>query len=194
MVVLLGIAKQYAESMADVPDAASKKRAAETAVAYSKKALKLAPNHGEAHLSLSISYGRLLDFQGAKKKVELSRLVKNHADKAIRLNPNSDYAWHMLGRWHRGIVNVDPLMKGLAKIVYGGLPEASNREAIDAFKKAIELNPNRLSHHIELGMALCDIGKKKEGRAAIERGLSMPVRERADPDTKRRGKLFLSKL
>jgi hypothetical protein len=39
------------------------------------------------------------------------------------------------------------------KLVYGGLPKASNQEAIADFKKAAALAPHRIIHHAGLAMA-----------------------------------------
>lgn len=41
-------------------------------------------------------------------------------------------------------------LTALVKLVYGGLPAASNEVAIQNFKKAIELAPNRIIHHLQL--------------------------------------------
>ncbi|MDF1755399.1 MAG: hypothetical protein P1U89_21605 [Verrucomicrobiales bacterium] len=194
VVVLLGIAKQYGESMVDEASDAGKKKAGEMALAYSKKALNLAPENSDANLAVSISYGRLLDYIGSKQKVEYSKYVKQYAEEAIRLNPKSDYAWHMLGRWNTGVAELSPVVKGIAKMVYGGIPQGSYSEAISAYRKAIALNPERLVHQIEMGITLAAMGRTAEAKAAIEKGISMPVRERDDPSNKKRGREALSKL
>ena len=41
------------------------------------------------------------------------------------------------------------LLKGIVRLAYGGLPEASNAQAIQNFKKAIELAPSRIIHHLQ---------------------------------------------
>ena len=38
-------------------------------------------------------------------------------------------------------------------MIYGQLPDASYQESVNYFKKAVELNPNRLANHIGLGRA-----------------------------------------
>lgn len=192
--VLVGIAKQYGESMVDTTNKDTKIQRGEISLRYAKKALQVAPDFSDAHLAVAVCYGRLMDYEGAKTKVEYSRLVKIHADKAISLDPRSDYAWHLLGRWHRGIAEITPVVRGFAKVVYGGLPDGSNAEAAKAFRKAISLNPDRLAHYIELGIALLADGHLKEGKSFIEKGLSMPVKEKGDPESKAQGKAALADL
>ena len=82
----------------------------------------------------------------------------------------------------------------LAHLLYGGLPKGSNEEAERDMKKAIELNPNRLMHYIELGRIYAQMGRKDDARKFINKGLSMPDTEKDDPETKQRGRETLRKL
>jgi Flp pilus assembly protein TadD len=61
-------------------------------------------------------------------------------------------------------------------------------------QKAMELNPNRLMHYIELGRIYADMGRKDEARLYINKGLVMPDTEKDDPETKQRGRETLEKL
>jgi Flp pilus assembly protein TadD len=79
-------------------------------------------------------------------------------------------------------------------VLYGGLPEGSNEEAERDMKKALELNPNRLMHYIELGRIYAQMGRKDDARQFINKGLAMPDTEKDDPETKRRGRETLQKL
>ena len=65
---------------------------------------------------------------------------------------------------------------------------------MDAFKRAIALNPDRVAHHIELGLTYADIGEPRKAEREIRKGLALPSKERDDPDTKARGKAVLDKL
>lgn len=192
--LLIKIAKQYGEAMVDLPDKDDQLASGRKALDYAKRAVDLAPNLSDAQLAVAICYGRLLDLVSAREKVEYSRLIKQHTEQALKLNENSDYAWHMLGRWHRAVATTGPLLKGIVEIVYGGLPDASEEEAVEAFKKAIALNPDRVAHHIELGLTYADIGEPQKAEQEIRKGLSLPSKERDDPDTKARGKEVLDEL
>lgn len=192
--LLIKIATQYGESMVDLQDEASQQAAGEQALAYARRALALAPDKADAHLAVAICHGRLLDYLPAREKVEASRLVKVHAEKATALDPSSDYAWHMLGRWHRAVATTGALLKGIVNLVYGGLPDASNADAAAAFQKAIQLAPDRVSHHIELGITYAEMGRPDDARQSLKRGLTLPDRERDDPDTKARGREWLEKV
>jgi tetratricopeptide (TPR) repeat protein len=188
------IAKQYGESMVDAASSAEKRALGEKALAHAKRAVSLAPELGDAHLALAICYGRLMDLMGIKTKVEYSRLVKEHGDKAVAVDPESDYAWHMLGRWHQAVCTTNKLLLGTVKLVYGELPESSLDQAAECFSNAATLAPQRVAHWIELGRTYALQGKSKEAREAINHGLALPNTERDDPDTKARGEATVKTL
>ena len=70
----------------------------------------------------------------------------------------------------------------------------SSAEAVSCFQKAIEINPNRLMHYIELGQTYAQMGKTADARSLIKKGLAMPNQEKDDPEIKRRGRETLAKL
>ena len=154
----------------------------------------LAPNDSEAQLSPALSYGKMVPLQGIKEQTEAARRIKDAADKAIRLDPHNDLAWHVLGRWNRVLANVNVMKRVLASFIYGELPAGSNAEAVLCFQKAIEINPNRLMHYIELGQTYAQMGKTADARRLIAKGLAMPDVEKDDPEIKRRGRETLAKL
>ena len=192
--LLIKIAKQYGESMAGMTNKDAQRKAGETALAYSQRAVKLAPSLADAHLAVAICYGRLLELMPARQKVEYSKLVRQGAEKAIQIDPKSDYAWHMLGRWHQAVATMDGFTKAIVKIIYGGLPDASLAEAVKCFEKARQLKPDRLAHTVELGRTYAMMGRKVEARKYLDQGLAMQNKERDDPDTKARGRETLKLL
>jgi tetratricopeptide (TPR) repeat protein len=155
----------------------------------------LDPKDPDAQLAVAISYGRLQPLVGNWEKIEASRIIKEAADKAIKLDPDSDLGWHVLGRWHSGIADVNSVKRILANVLYGAvLPESTYEESARCFQKAIRLNPNRLMHYIELGRVYAKMGKNDDARLFITKGLAMQNTEKDDPETKREGQEVLAKL
>ncbi|HBJ87169.1 MAG TPA: hypothetical protein DDZ88_25580 [Verrucomicrobiales bacterium] len=192
--LLLRIARQYRHLMTDATSISEKLRLGGMALGYGKRAAALAPNDSEAQLSPAITYGKMLPLQGSKEQVDASPRIKAGADKAIRLDPRNDVAWHVLGRWHQALANVGGLKRALGGLIYGKLPTTTNEAAVTCFDKAIAINPNRLRHHIELGRTYAQMGKNAEARRFIEKGLAMPNMEHDDPELKQRGREALAKL
>jgi tetratricopeptide (TPR) repeat protein len=192
--ILVRIARQYRYLMTDASEQADKMRFGYLALEYSNRAAACGPEDCEAQLATAITLGKMLPFMATKDQVAASPKIKESVDKALRLDPKDDTAWHILGRWHRVLADVNTVKRALAGIIYGGLPKGSNEEAEHAMKKAIELNPNRLMHYIELGRIYAQMGRKEEAKQYINKGLAMPNAEKDDPETKQRGRETLAKL
>jgi len=192
--LLVRISREYRHLMSDASKTEEKIRLGGIAVDYAKRAATLGPNDPEARLAVAISYGKLQPLESMKEKVATSRTIKSEADKAIKLDPRSDLAWHVLGRWNMGYAEITGVKRKLAELVYGELPTTTYEDAAKCFEKAIELKPDRLMHYIELGLVYSHMGRTDDARRVITKGLAMNDTEKDDPETKRRGEEELAKL
>ena len=192
--LLTKIARQYRHLMTDAPDRNAKLRLGALALNFGLRAATLGPKDSDAQLSPAITYGKMLPFQGTKEQVAASPLIKVAVDKAIKLNPRNDNAWHILGRWHESLANVGTIKRTLGQLIYGALPPSTHEEAIICFEKALDINPLRLRHCIEMGRTYAQMGKTNEARKWINKGLAMPNTEKDDPETKARGRETLATL
>ena len=188
------IAREFALAMPDAPSATAKLALGQKALAFAQRAVATDPQNATAHLALAICYGRLASLVDNKTKLAYSKLVKSHAEQSIALNPSDDYAYHVLGAWHYEMASLNPILLGLAKLIYGNLPPASYTNASSNFQKAIQLNPQRVSHHVELGRTYAALGQKALAQAELKKGLSLPNTEKDDPESKQRAELSLRKL
>jgi tetratricopeptide (TPR) repeat protein len=192
--VLRRIAKQYSQQMVSESTSPRNRELGAKALDYAKRAEAADPGNAEGHLSLAIVYGKVAMMESPRTKVAYSRLIKEEAEKAIQLDPSQDYAWHVLGRWNYELANFNAALRFLAQAIYGKFPEASNERAAECFRRAISLQPQRVIHHIELGRTYAALGRKEEARAELEKGLSLPSREKDDDETKARGRKALAAL
>jgi tetratricopeptide (TPR) repeat protein len=142
---------------------------------YGEKAVMLNPDGAKGHLRLSIAIGRVALDAGAKERVRLSKEVKKEVDLAIKLDPNDDIAYHVLGRWNRKLANLSWIERGFANMFLGGVPaDASEENAAANFKKAIEINPGYINHHLELGMTYEMMDMDEEAKAEYQKCLNLP--------------------
>ena len=169
------IAKQYGESMNDVATKAEKKAFGEKALACSKRSVAADPKNPQAQLALAVSYGRVAPFLDNKTKIAYSKLVKEHVERSLALDPKNDLSWHVLGAWHYELANLNPILRTIAKVIYGDIPAASNEAAVKSFKKALELNPRRVANHVELGRTYVALGQKDLAKASLEKGSPFPT-------------------
>ncbi len=192
--LLLRISRQYRHMIPAAATPGEKLALGNWALSYDRKAAVLAPSDSEAQLSPAITYGKMIPYQGKAEQVASTPLIKTAADKALRLDPRNDNAWHVLGRWNQSLANVTGLKRTFGEMMYGKLPVGTYAESVKCFDKAIAINPNRLRHYIELGCTYALMNEPKTARRFLEKGLAMPNLERDDPEMKILGRTTLAKL
>jgi len=192
--VLVCIARQYRHLMTDASSKEDKLKLANIALDYSKKAAAVGTNDSDAQLSPAITFGKMMALLGKRDQIEASKKIKEAAERALKLDPNNDLAWHVLGRWHQVIADVGTVTRTLGSLIYGSLPTSTNENAVNCFEKAIALNPNRLMHYIELGRTYAQMGRDEDAKRMIKKGLAMPCKDKDDPDIKKKGRETLAAL
>ena len=120
--ILRRISKQYAQLMLDATSSSERAELGRSALDGARRAVAADPNNAQAHLSLATVYGRIAFIEPPRRKIEMSRLIKQEAEIAARLDPKNDYAWHVLGRWNYEIANFNPVLKALARQSTGNSP------------------------------------------------------------------------
>lgn len=179
---------KISRAMVDIGELSDKAKQEEyylDAEKWSHKSIRLCPDLAKAHLSLAIAVGRVALISGKKKQVELSTVVKQSCERALELDPNDDIAHHVYARWHRKVANLSGIQKTFAKILYGGLPKASNEQAIEHFQKAIALKPNYINHHLELGITYQEMDQFALAKSEYEKIADLPITDSEDPDHKK---------
>jgi thioredoxin-like negative regulator of GroEL len=178
--ILYRISNVNAETADVVSDEKEKKTYAQTALKYAKQAVEKGPNLSDAHLSLAIAAGKVTDFVDNRTKMEYSRVIQREAEKAVQLNPKNDLAYLVLARWNFEMANLNPILRGIAEMLYGQVPPSSQEKAGEYFKKAIAIAPNRIAHHFEYAEALDRMGKKEGARVEYQKVLQLSATSRED--------------
>jgi tetratricopeptide (TPR) repeat protein len=142
---------------------------------FARKAGSLEPSDAKGHAYLAVAVGKLALFEGGRRKVELSKEVKAEAEKALQLDPNEDVALHVLAIWNREMVDLGWLLRSFAQLLYGKFPPASLEAALADLRRASELEPDVIPHHVELGITLASAKRWAEAKAELEKGLALPT-------------------
>ncbi len=192
--ILQKIARQYSDLSPDLADRADQRRDCEQALAYAQRAHQLAPKNAENVLSLAICYAKIGFYSDTRTKIENSRLVKDYAEQALALDPNNDFAHHVLGQWNYEVASVGAAKRLLVKLIYGGLPPASTADAVKHLQRAVELAPAIPAHHAELGLALLADGQREAGERELRKSLELPRTMKYDEEAQRRAREALEKL
>jgi Tfp pilus assembly protein PilF len=102
--------------------------------------------------------------------------VREGAERAIATDAEEDLAYHMLGRWHNEIASINWAIKLAIDLFYGGLGESgSHQHAKRLFDKAIEINPTRMVHHVEMGRTYIKMGEHQKARQCLEYAMQLEV-------------------
>jgi tetratricopeptide (TPR) repeat protein len=135
-----------------------------------------------AHLAAAIAAGRVALVAGTREGVRRSRAVKRYAEAALARDSTLAGAHHVLGRWHYEVADLGFFARAAAKVVYGGLPDASFEQAAYHFRQALRYE-DAILHHVELGRTYLALDRDADARTQLERALAM---EPTDPDDPRR--------
>jgi tetratricopeptide (TPR) repeat protein len=189
------IAKQYVEMVLDEPSRSTQVKLAQAGYDSALKAKALAPRDAEVRLTVGVAAARLaFHTNNPRRKMELSRVARDEAEMAIKLQPNYALAWHMSGRWHYEMSGLNPLLRMVAEAIYGKLPEASYEQAVVRLNKAVALEPGRPLFHAELGRAYLALGQTAEAQRELQKSLSLPRQTRDDAAAQDRARLALRSL
>lgn len=66
----------------------------------------MAPDYALGHIAAGVGRGRLTFFVDNRTKVELAAAARRDALAALEADPESDLAYHLLGRWHYEMAQV----------------------------------------------------------------------------------------
>ncbi len=176
------LTKAYCNLMREAPAPDVQKTLAATAFKCAQAALQADPRNATAHVCVAVTVAKMFPYVGNQTKVVYSRQIKTECECAIRLDPHQDIAYYLLGRWNYGVANMNFFYKGLVRIIYGGLPAASNAEAIEDLQRAVALNPGRIIHHQELAKVYAALGQKEAARRELEQCVRLKPLDPDDAD------------
>lgn len=188
------LARTYAELADEVPPGSDAPDAnLERAMAAARRAVRLAPDWGWAHLDLAAALGKLANASGPRTRVRLAPEVASEARRALELDPTLWQAHHVLGIWHREIATLG-LFQQLGAALLGGVPDASLEESIAHLETATRLAPRIVRNRLQLGITYEEAGREAAARAELRRALELPPSEPRDRELQREARRRLEEL
>lgn len=167
----------------------------EKALAWAEKAIELNSQGSKGHLYLAIAYGRMARVKGPKEQIRLSKLIKEEAEKTLEFDPQEHIAWHILGCWNRELSTLNWVEKGFANLFLGGIPkDASLDQSVICLKKAVEINPDVIVHHLELGLTYEEMNQKELAVQEFKTVLSLPIYDFQDDAHQKKAVKEIEKL
>ena len=157
---------------------------------YARTAITRDPACSDGYKWLAIALGAQTKHSKTQTRVRLSREIKENIEKAIALNPEDDIAYLVLSRWHYKVAGLGVVARTFAKIIYGGIPEASLGEAEKLLLHAIALH-DRITHRYNLAKVYDRMERYEDKEIQLRKALLLPVTfpEEAEELEKAREKL-----
>jgi tetratricopeptide (TPR) repeat protein len=163
----------------ETPGDAGDEARMEEAVELSRRAVRAGPGTSRAHTTLAASLGKLALFRGGKQKVELAREVGREARRGAELDPQDFAPFTVLGVLERELATLNPLLRGFASALFGGVPEASLERSASYLERAVRLGPGYVAPHLELARTYAEMDRE-EARGELDKALALSPQERLD--------------
>jgi tetratricopeptide (TPR) repeat protein len=163
---------------------------------YARHAVARDPAGADGHFALAAAVGQASLTMGKKQRIRRAKVVRSEALRTLALNPKHDGAYHILGRWNAEIMRISGFSRFFAKSFLGAgiFKEASWSKAIYNMEKAVELDPGRIYHHLELAEIYADRKRYKDAENQLRLVDSLPAREIMDSVYKKNAGLLQRRL
>ena len=152
------------------PDAKERDRLYSQAELYARRAVDANPNDAEGHFHLSRALGRKALSLGKRDQVKYAGDVRTQALEALKLDPKSAGAQHVMGLWNYNVMRLSGVTRFMAKTFLGGkvFDSANWNDAQRYMEESVANEPNRLVHHLDLARVYVARGMKDKARAQYE--------------------------
>ncbi|MGH7655882.1 MAG: hypothetical protein ACREN6_14590 [Gemmatimonadaceae bacterium] len=159
-------------------------------------AIAVNPHDAGGHFALARALGHKALGLGTMDRIRYAKQIRLEALEALKYDSLNSGALHVLGSWNAEVMRVNGLERAFAKRFLGAevFNKASWDEAQRLLEKAVQLDPDRLVHHLDLGVVYADRGNKVKAKEQFTIILAAPLREYNDPMYKRKAADDLRKL
>jgi tetratricopeptide (TPR) repeat protein len=163
---------------------------------YARRAVAARPNDAEGHFELAKAIGKNALTMGKKDRVKYAGVVHDEAMAALKINPKHPGALHVMGVWNAEIMRLSGLQRFMAKNVLGGktFGEANWENAIKYLEQAMAIEPNRITHRLDLAEVYIDRDLKSKARELLEGIAKAPITEFDDKRLKENAAKMLADL
>ena len=175
----LGKASRTAIDIAEsLTDAARQMELFQQGALYARRAVEADSGNADAWFHLARALGRTALSVGVRDRVRYAVEIRECALKTLALSPDHPGALHVLGVWNAEIKRLNGFELFFARRFLGGnvLGEANWDDAVKYMERAVELDPIRVSHRLDLGAIYANIGQKDKARENFEAVINATTR------------------
>lgn len=166
------------------------------AESYARRAVETNPADAEGHFALARALGRSALTMGTRDRIRFAEEVRALALEALRLDPTHAGALHVMGVWNAEVMRLSGVERFIAKNLLGGqvFGEASWDDATRYLERAVTLEPNRITHRLDLARVYADMDNRARAREQLTRIATTAAVEVNDVHYKREAAELLERL
>ena len=185
--LLWKISRALSNRTAETPGRQGDRLLHEEAVGFARRAVAAGPDIARTHTTLATVAGRYGHWLAhecrvrcARQVVDLGKEGYRATRRAIQLDPYDPAPFVVLGVFHRELSTVPLMVRILARTFLGGYPPVSLDQSVTYLERAIRLEPDDVTAHLELARTFREMGREAEAGAELRAALRGPVRDRLD--------------
>jgi FimV-like protein len=165
------------------------------AEAYARKALAVNPNSTWGHFYVAGSLGNIAMVSPVERQIDLATEIRSSTEKAIALDPQNGFAYHIYGVWHRKMAEIGKMSRVVASVLYGrSIPDGNLEKSAEFLRKAVALNPTVIVSRLELARTYVAMGNSSQARNFLKSVEELPVQFSDDREHKQKAKQLLEEI
>jgi tetratricopeptide (TPR) repeat protein len=165
------------------PDKQHRTSVFKTAQERATLAVKVNPDDAEGHFALARALGRMALSLGVRDRVRYAVDVREQALDCLKIDPGHAGCLHVMGVWNAEVMRLNGFQRLFARKFLGGkvLGDASWASARKYMEAAVNAEPRRIVHRLDLARVYADMGMDANARTQFEAVIRGEVLEYNDP-------------
>jgi len=194
------IARVYIDFGDMIPEAtpeweAKRLKQYQTAEQYARRAVKANPNLDWGYFYVAASLGSIAAVSPVAKQIDLAGEIRAFVEKALELDPQNGFTYHLYGVWHRKMAEIGKMQRVLASVFIGrSPPHGSVEKSIEYLKKAVSLNPTVIVSRLELARSYITVENWSSARNLLVSIRDLPIQFSDDPNHKQKAEQLIEEI
>jgi tetratricopeptide (TPR) repeat protein len=194
LIKLTGAYNDAGEEYVELRKRDEAKKYIDKAISYAEILHKEFPDSAETYCYLALSYGNIAMFSGSKEKIRLANLIKENAEKSLRMDSTLFVSYVILGIYNREISNLGFFERFFANTFLGDVPDGSFEESIKMFNKALSILPNTIVPTYGLSKTYRYMGEEEKEKELLNKIFKYKIQNFRDKFAIEKAKRRLQKL
>jgi tetratricopeptide (TPR) repeat protein len=166
-----------------------------TAEDYARQAIKVNPNSSWGHFYVAASLGSMAMLSPVAKQIDMAGEIRGAIEKAIALDSQNGFAYHVYGVWHRKMAEIGKASRMVVSVFYGrSIPAGSLEKSIEYLRKAVALNPTVIVSRLELATSYAAVENWSLARQSLTSIRDLPIKFSDDAKHKEKAEQLLEEI